>query len=175
MTRTRLFIFLTGLIALTAGWYARYADLSFAAEKQQLPSFSLPDLTGQKRNIEEWKGKVLVINFWATWCPPCLKEIPDFVALQQQMGSQGLQFIGIALEEVETVTDFVKANSINYPILIGDQDGVMLSKKMGNVVSSVPFSVVIDRENNIVARQLGAFTPAEIKKVVIPLLQKNRT
>ena len=96
------------------------------------PDFSLMDVSGQSRNVSEWQGKVLVINFWATWCPPCLEEIPHFIKLQDKYGDQGLQFLGIALEDVDDVMNFANKLGINYPLLVGEQEVIKLGVKLGN-------------------------------------------
>ncbi len=164
-------IIIAALIALGLGISARH--LFSSAEKPDisaLPEFNLPDLSGRQHNISEWRGKVLVINFWATWCPPCLKEIPDFIALQQQYTSQGLQFIGIALEDQEPVAKFIAATKINYPILLGGDNGITLAQQLGNHIDAVPYTLIVDRQGQIVDRHPGEFSKDQITKIIAPLL-----
>jgi thiol-disulfide isomerase/thioredoxin len=139
-----------------------------------LPAFTLPDLSGQQRSISEWQGKILIINFWATWCPPCRKEIPEFIKLQQELGDRGLQFIGIAIEEKASVEKYASFVKINYPILIGEVTGIALSQKLGNTINALPFTIVVDRKGNIVHHQPGEFSRNQILKVVKPLLKKKK-
>ncbi len=113
------------------------------------PDFSLMDVSGQSRNVSEWQGKVLVINFWATWCPPCLEEIPHFIKLQDKYGDQGLQFLGIALEDVDDVMNFANKLGINYPLLVGEQEVIKLGVKLGNRIGGLPYTVILDRRGNI--------------------------
>ena len=94
------------------------------------PEFTLPDLDGQLRSISEWDGKVIALNFWATWCPPCLKEVPEFVLLQAKYQAQGLQFIGIALQRPEEVRDFVAENGMNYPVLAGELEVIKTGRSL---------------------------------------------
>jgi thiol-disulfide isomerase/thioredoxin len=170
MKRTGLII-IVALIALSFGMTVRH--FFPPAEKispSALPEFNLPDLSGSRRTISEWQGKVLVINFWATWCPPCRKEIPDFIALQQQYAVQGLQFIGIALEDKEPVAEFLTATKVNYPILLGGDNGIALAHQLGNSVDAVPYTLIVDRQGQIIHRHPGEFSKEQILDVITPLL-----
>ena len=126
-------IIIAAVLALGGGILAR----GFLSPVEQtsptpLPDFNLPDVSGNQHNISEWQGKIRVINFWATWCPPCLKEIPEFMALQKQYAAKGLQFIGIAIDDQEPVEEYLAATKINYPILIGGVTGIALAHQLGN-------------------------------------------
>ncbi|NIN33926.1 MAG: redoxin domain-containing protein, partial [Gammaproteobacteria bacterium] len=88
----------------------------------QRPAFSLPDVSGVTRHISEWDGSVIAINFWATWCLPCLKEVPQLVDLQTRYGNEGFQVIGIALQKAEELHEFIQEQAMNYPVLAGEID-----------------------------------------------------
>lgn len=164
-------IVITALIALSAGIAARNLTNSINdGDKQALSEFTLPDISGKQRSILEWRGKILIINFWATWCPPCLKEIPEFIALQDQLGGKGLQFIGIAIDEKEPVETYIASVKLNYPILIGEDAGVALAHHLGNKVNAVPYSIVVDRNGIIIHRQAGEFLREQILEIINPLL-----
>jgi peroxiredoxin len=147
----------------------------FASAKKSgtnsLPEFSLPDLSGQQRSISEWQGKILIINFWATWCPPCLEEIPDFVALQKQYAAQDIQFIGIALDDKESVVEFTTTTKINYPILLGSDNGMALTHQLGNNVDAVPYTIIVDRHGLILQKHPGEFSKEQILKTLAPLMK----
>jgi peroxiredoxin len=139
----------------------------------QLPEFSLPDLTGKQRSIKEWQGNVLIINFWATWCPPCLKEMPEFEAMQNSYSGKGLQFIGIALDDVEPVKQYIDNHKITYPILLGQDQGVKIAHDLGNIVDTVPFTVIIDKKGVAIKSHMGALTKEELLNDISPLLFKK--
>jgi thiol-disulfide isomerase/thioredoxin len=133
--------------------------------------FTLPDLDGKNRRLNEWKGKVIVLNFWATWCPPCREEIPLFIDLQKRRAAEGVQLIGLAIDNQEAVAAYQKSAGINYPLLIGGEDaGMELIGRYGNRMGSLPFTAIIDRNGAIVARKLGAFDRAELESLIDPLL-----
>jgi thiol-disulfide isomerase/thioredoxin len=130
----------------------------------------LPDLAGHLQAMKQWQGKVLVLNLWAPWCPPCRREIPDFIRLQDRHGKAGLQFVGIALDDPDKVAAFVDETGINYPILLGGEDAPVLSQAAGNRLGGLPFTVVFDRRGNAVATLTGGVTEARLEALVKPLL-----
>ncbi len=132
--------------------------------------FLLPDLQGQMHNIREWDGKVIVLNFWATWCPPCRKEIPDFIRLQTELGPRGVQFVGVAIDDRQAVQDFRDEMGINYPLLIGEADATAVSQNYGNRMAALPFTAIINRDGKIVQARPGEFSEAQMRSLLLPLL-----
>ena len=122
---------------------------------EMAPPFRLPDIAGQPHDFNEWDGKVRVINFWATWCPPCRSETPMFVEMQEKYGAAGLQFIGIAIDDADKVQDFMDTYGINYPMLIGDDEAIAVAKQYGNRFGALPYTVIIDRSGHIRHVQRG--------------------
>lgn len=135
-----------------------------------IEDFSLLDVDGQQRSVSEWQGKIIVINFWATWCAPCREEIPAFVELQEQYGNDGLQFLGIALQEAEEVRDFLKEFNVNYPSLVGSEDVIKIAKRLGNDIGALPYTVIIDRNGIISFTRRGPLHKPEAEKVIQALL-----
>lgn len=129
----------------------------------------LADLQGQTQALSQWRGKVLVVNFWATWCAPCREEIPVFVSLQKKYREQGLQFIGIAIDRLDPVQAFVREFGINYPVLLGDMETVDLSREAGNRAGTLPFTLVFDRVGKIAATQIGGIKAAQLQAIIDPL------
>jgi thiol-disulfide isomerase/thioredoxin len=141
-----------------------------ATAAQRLPAFALPGLDGSERRSAEWAGKVLVVNFWATWCPPCLREIPAFTQLQASYGERGVQFVGIAIDDADEVRDFAARQPLNYPILLGGLKGDALSRQLGIRMGSLPYTVVFDAKGEMRARRLGEYKRDDLEKVLIGLV-----
>ncbi|UHD18408.1 TlpA family protein disulfide reductase [Thiocapsa bogorovii] len=134
-----------------------------SAPLQTLPDFGLTDLAGSKVSSEAWAGKVVVINYWASWCPPCVREMPLFIETQEALGEAGVQVVGIAVDRPEDVEAFVAQYPVNYPILVANPEAVALSKRLGNRVEGLPFTVIFDRRGRRVFSRTGEVTAAELK------------
>jgi peroxiredoxin len=122
------------------------------------PEFILSDVNGVTHSSKEWDGKVVILNFWATWCPPCIKETPAFVQLQEKYQQAGVQFVGVAIDKKDAVLEFIDTYGVNYPMLIGEEDAIKVSKDYGNRYGALPYTVVINREGLIHFVQLGEMT-----------------
>ncbi len=141
-----------------------------SAEMPPLPDFSLPDLDGNLHSLSEWQGKVLVVNFWATWCPPCKEEMPLFVQTQKKYADTDLQFLGIAIDDPDMVRDFYDIYNLNFPVLTGGPKAIELSNSMGNRFDSLPFTAVFDRTGKARYIQAGQLSERDIAHKIIPLL-----
>ena len=137
-----------------------------SAEGQPRPEFAMLDLNGELRNIKEWDGKVVLVNFWATWCAPCLEEIPYFVELQDEYGEQGFQIIGVAVDDEEAVRSFASEMKINYPIMAGELEAIELSKRYGNRIGGLPYSVIINRDGEITDTITGDLDKIRAEKIL---------
>jgi thiol-disulfide isomerase/thioredoxin len=145
-------------------------EMPVAAPLERRPDFTLPDLDGTPRSISLWDGRALVINFWASWCVPCLHEIPFFIDLQRKYADRGLQFIGIAIDHPENARRAYEQLGMNYPSLHGQDDALELSRRLGNQIGGLPFTVLIDREGKIVASKTGPFEQDEAEQAVLRVL-----
>ena len=167
-------IIIAASLALGSGIVAReYLSPVKLDVATPLPEFILPDVSGKQRNISEWQGKIRIINFWATWCPPCLKEIPEFVDLQDRHSVNGVQFIGVAVDSQESVAEFLTTHKVNYPILIGDIEGIALAQKLGNNVGVVPFTLVVNQQGQIIYQHSGEISKEKIMEIVAPLIKSG--
>jgi thiol-disulfide isomerase/thioredoxin len=137
---------------------------------QQLPSFSMQDSSGATRHSSEWKGKILVVNFWATWCPPCLEEMPELVVFQDQYSPQGVQVVGVAVDNLEQVKGFIELYGINFPVVLGQDDAIELGKKMGNRISALPYTAIFDQNGKTLYAQPGKISLDILEGIVKPHL-----
>ena len=146
-----------------------------SAETQSLigskvPEYSLLGLDGVRERGEQWLGKVQVINFWATWCPPCKREIPTLIELQNNYRNHNVQVIGIAMDDLEPVQQYAEESGINYPILVGEQDVIDVSEQLGNDLGILPYTVITDQSGNIAFIRYGEVDRTtlenEIKKLI---------
>ncbi|MDT8283588.1 MAG: TlpA disulfide reductase family protein [Gammaproteobacteria bacterium] len=141
-------------------------DLSNPALGLQRPEFAVADLNGDMRNIKEWDGKLVLLNFWATWCPPCKKEIPDFIKLQTAYGEQGFQIVGIAIDDKEATEEYAQKVGMNYPSLVAAEEGVQLAQRFGNVAGVLPYSVIINRTGKISSTIRGELSILKAKELL---------
>lgn len=128
------------------------------------------DLQGREQAIRAWQGKIRIVNFWATWCPPCRQEIPGLIAIQQRHAANGVEVIGIAIDRADKVRTYAAEMKIAYPILIAGFDALEIARQLGNKSGALPFTVVLDRNGGLVKTHLGLLTEAELEALLAPLL-----
>jgi|GEM_PF-943538 len=129
--------------ASTAGGSAR----SMLGERR--PDFELPDLDGEPIAVSRFDGDLLIINFWATWCPPCVEEIPMLIELQEDLADEGVQVFGVAVEPPDPVRDFAADFGIEYPLVADRREGFAVADAYGNPQGLMPYTVFVDREGII--------------------------
>lgn len=150
-------------------------DLSSATNdiiNTQRPEFTLTDMSGVSRTISEWDGKFVLINFWATWCQPCLREIPVLVKLQDKYQKQGMQFVGIAIDELEAINKFINDTGIkfNYPVLQGSDNATSVAIDYGNRLGILPYTVIIDQQGTINHVEFGEVDEHELENRINALI-----
>ena len=144
--------------------------VSLAQNPQPAPPVILKDLRGRTVRLSDFKGKVVLLNFWATWCPPCRAEIPELIKWQRQYRLAGLQVIGVTYPPTNRrrVERFTRARKVNYPVLLGSKE----TKALFNAGETLPFSIVIDRKGNVSESIEGILLAEEFDEKVKPLLRR---
>jgi peroxiredoxin len=134
------------------------------------PDFTVTDIDGRKLSLADYKGKVVLLNFWATWCAPCRTEIPHFVEMQNKFGPDGFQVIGISMDDdAKPVREFAQQYKLNFPVAVGDDK---LAERFGGVLG-LPVNFIIDREGRIYTRHLGATDVSVFDQEVKELLARH--
>ena len=164
-----------GLLVLAAMLIGRLEDqpevtktvaAGSAATASVIYSTSLPDLNGQPQAIGQWSNKLLVLNFWASWCAPCIEEIPILIRLQSKYGPKGLQIVGIAADSASNSANFAKKLDINYPILADEIRALEFSKRTGNRLGLLPYTVVLTSGGDILLTKLGLIVEPELEALI---------
>jgi thiol-disulfide isomerase/thioredoxin len=142
-----------------------------AASSTALRSASLLDLADHPRRLSEWQDRILVCNFWATWCSPCREEIPILMIAREKYAPLGVEIVGIAIDNAAKVREFSASFNISYPVLLAGVDGLDLMHKLGNSSGGLPYTVIANREGNIVSRKLGPFQPGDLDAILGSLIR----
>jgi thiol-disulfide isomerase/thioredoxin len=131
-----------------------------------LPTFQLADRDGKMRSLQDWTGKSLIVNFWATWCAPCRREIPLLEKIQVEYGPEGFQVIGIAADYRDKVIAYADEIGLKYPLLIGEQEALDAATAFGIEAVGFPFTIFADRQGRIVAAHVGELTEPEARVIL---------
>src|SRR3970282_1500768 len=159
-----LWVAIIGLGAAILGFsVARFLNVRTVEAPAAATDFALRDLAGNTHSLSSWRGKVVLLNFWATWCPPCREEIPLFIDLQRRYAQQGLQIVGISIDNPEAVARYWQEMKINYPLLIADETTYELMAAYGNRQGGLPYSVLIAADGRIAGGKIGAYHCAELE------------
>ncbi len=132
---------------------------------ETLPPIAMPDTTGVVRKLSEWQGRPLVVNFWATWCDPCRREIPLLKKLRHERADESLEVIGVAVDSKDAVTQYTRTIGIDYPVLIGEKDGLAAIEALG-MDTVFPFTVFADRQGRILTLKVGELHGDEAKVIL---------
>ncbi len=127
---------------------------------------TLPDSHGADIPLARWRGQPLVVNFWATWCAPCVAEMPDLQQLFQTYGPRGMGFVGIGIDQAQAIAEFGRKLGVTYPLLVGGYAGTELARAFGNASGGLPFTVVLDRFGALKAAQLGRIHVENLRSII---------
>ena len=186
---SRIFlVFASALVALMAGalFYAARIPVESAPSPSQdieqpaiievvtHPSFALPDVDGVSHDFSEWDGKNRILNFWATWCAPCRREIPLLKAFQDEQRDNGFQVIGIAVDFPEPVARYAEAAEFNYPILIGEQDAMAVAESSGVEFVGLPFTMFVAADGELLSAYIGELHQSHLDTIVDVMTRLDR-
>lgn|SRR5690554_4441230 len=170
------------LIFITAALLILVSELAFRhfmieqgkgsqdASTQILFESSFPDVNGDLQAIRQWQGKTIIVNFWATWCPPCLEEMPELSKMFTQYQQQGLVVVGISSDDLDSIRNFATDNPVSYPLLSGEMDAMPLGESLGNDKGVLPYTVIIKPDGNIAKTYFGLVNQVLLEQTFLPIL-----
>jgi len=171
MKKTNLAIIFILLVSLVAAYgYRKYSqrDPSFDLKQsgKVATDFSLPNTKGGQLKLSDYKGKLVLLNFWASWCPPCRAEIPGFIKVQDSNKDNGFTFIGVAIEDKKSAANYAEEVGINYPISYGLEDSFKVAAKYGNPDGGLPYSVLISPDQKIISVYSGFLSEDKLQDMI---------
>jgi peroxiredoxin len=172
--KTRILI--VGLVALAVaagaavGIGRKSATDSPDPRAQAIFAARLPDSMGVEQDLARHRGQVMVVNFWATWCAPCIEEMPGFVRLQDKYRERGVVFVGVAIDDADAVAPFMEKLGVNYPVLTAEAAGYELLKAAGDSKGVMPYTLLIDRRGAVAQTRSGIYRESELDQALAALL-----
>lgn len=134
-------------------------------EVAEYTRFTMNDIDGQPRDFSEWDGRHRLLNFWATWCAPCRREIPLLKEFQAEQGDAGILVMGIAVDEADAVSQYAVAAEFNYPILVGQEDAMALAESSGVEFIAMPFTMIVSRDSQLLGAYLGELHRSQLDDI----------
>lgn len=166
---------LAGAIGHRLGEFGKSAEtmtMTEASSSLPIPDLVLHDLNGQPQHFAQWHGKLLIVNYWATWCLPCREEMPGFSRLQEKHRDKGVQFVGIGIDTAAKIAEFVKTTPVSYPLVIGDIGVMENSAALGNTLQALPFTAVFDRRGKLFSTKLGRLSETDLDRQLLELISR---
>lgn len=141
---------------------------------QQLTSLSLTDSQGKLQKLSQWQGKFLLVNFWATWCAPCVQEMPELSELQKELSSSNVQLLGLGIDSPSNIAEFAQKYQISYPLFAAGMEGTELSRQLGNQAAGLPFTVLISPDGIMLKSYLGRLNIVQLRSDIIKLTNSKQ-
>ena len=139
---------------------------------QTLFAASFPNEKGQSQSIKQYAGKIIVLNFWATWCEPCREEMPELSDLHDAYKNKNVVVLGMAVDDIANINEFLKTTKISYPLFAADDSGMNLAAELGNSKSVLPFTVIIKPDGSLAKSYFGRITKALLEETIVTLIKK---
>jgi len=174
-SKRSLLIIFASIVAIFAGLLFTVARFAQPVAPETSPSANLftktfVDSQGQSQALSQWQGQVLIVNFWASWCPPCREEMPELSILHDRYKSQGLTVLGISTDDVAKMQQYAQEAPVSYPLVAADLDGMELARQMGNDREALPYTVILRRDGSTAATIVGRINPEALEQAIKPLL-----
>lgn len=166
-------ILLVGVSLLQNKLSMAKSQAGVSPEAQYFFAANFPNAHGKIQSLKQWQGKIIIANFWATWCSPCREEMPELSQIHSKYLNRGVMVLGIATDDSGKINEYAKNKPISYPLLAGEMDAMNLSGVLGNNKGVVPYTVIIDRNGLIVRTYFGRINSAAIDKDVSELLKEQ--
>ena len=141
-----------------------------AAAIALLHGLTLPDAASRPVALADLRGRPMLVNFWATWCPPCVEEMPELSGFDAEFRARGLQIVGIGIDSASNIREFSDKTPMSYPLLVAGASGLELVRRLGNTSGALPFTVIVDRAGQVTWRTLGRFRTAELRAAILKIL-----
>ncbi len=169
----RNFLIVAVAIAATAAGYlvSHSHNSSAATAAKQLLALTLPDSNGNTQSLGQWQGKLLVINFWATWCPPCREEMPGFSRLQRKLSGSSVQFLGIGIDSAAKIREFASQTPVSYPLLVGTPGLMEIVSQLGNSAGGLPYTVILGKDGVLQNTRLGAWQESDLENILVGMIR----
>ena len=181
----RIFVSALLVAAAFAGWFAAGGppplpvsgdsrdgqDITLSVD--QFYALSFADSDGRQQRLGQWRGKLLVVNFWATWCPPCRKEIPDFVEVSREYADRGVQFIGLGIDSAPNVSRFATEQQVSYPLLVAGAGSLPIMSALGNPSMALPYTLMVGADGQIRHANLGPMDGDALRDALDRLLNRS--
>lgn len=155
------------VFSIAGAWFGARQFQSGPAAPNAVEQFygrTLPDASGKAAAMTQWKGRPLVLNFWATWCAPCVEEMPELTALQQELQPKNVQILGIGIDNPASISAFAEKYKIGYPLYVAGMEGSELSRQLGNQAGGLPFTVLVDASGKVRKTYLGRLKMEELRR-----------
>jgi len=175
MLKKTLFILASLTLLISLGLATRHFSVSRINNNTNINTAllyktSLIDTQGTKQNLNQYKGKIIVLNFWATWCPPCREEMPELSRLYQEFQNKNVVVLGLAMDDLALVKDFLQTSPVNYPIFIAENESMELGTELGNNQGVLPYTIIIDADGNVIKTFFGRISKPLLEETLKTLL-----
>ncbi|MBI3712287.1 MAG: TlpA family protein disulfide reductase [Burkholderiales bacterium] len=171
----RVIAVLTALLFIALGAVIAHQKFTPTPAKdhavQQLWALKLKDSHGKEQALQQWQGKIVVLNFWATWCKPCVQEMPELQALHQELQAKNVQLLGIGIDSPSNISEFAQKHQISYPLFAAGMEGTALSQSFGNQVGGLPYTALVDQDGKIAKTYMGRLNIEDLRRDILNLLK----